>query len=596
MTSDPPVAVAVAVAGLGLSCDLRRLIKLVVVEVPDWPQAVRGRSYGHGVTRHDGGARRNPLPDHVQRRRVFLPPIAATGALQLGDWVRDDLPDLLWPILELDARGERSFRQYVEWMKDVHADLQGQADPLFLADCLDGRLTGLERLADEVPSAASIVRSRAKKHGLLSERVAGALASYPYRPAEWLVRRSVEPPSVADVETVQRAMHAVIEDGHREALVKCLQTWSAAIAGVLRTDATFIKLLKFYPDDSGTRDAADSAIRAAWGARKALDAVQLNERAISGARWARVFWGANSMTTRCLRGREVKPNEEETTVRSGNDEQEARNCDPEGNSSLEEGAEPPLTEMPEAGAHLRRLALDLVASYVEATETAPRSLYDREMYEVHAGLVGRAGREVITALGYPDVWSVEHGAHVGRTLTEITIYLGWMATQDRDIYHRYQDYGAGKAKLYAQILQEVSEEVRNEEFDAGIEELRRFSHNDSGIDVRIVDTSDTFSGKSIRKMAEECGLLDLYRRTYYLASGVAHSEWWSVEMHATEQCLNVLHGGHRITSLSLSEGANVELATSWVNTLHSVIWRSLGIIGTDRDIAESVFRWTKGAD
>ena len=36
-------------------------------------------------------------------------------------------------------------------------------------------------------------------------------------------------------------------------------------------------------------------------------------------------------------------------------------------------------------------------------------------------------------------------------------------------------------------------------------------------------------------MAEECGLLDLYRQTYYMASGVAHSEWWSVQTYAMEQ-------------------------------------------------------------
>ncbi len=49
-------------------------------------------------------------------------------------------------------------------------------------------------------------------------------------------------------------------------------------------------------------------------------------------------------------------------------------------------------------------------------------------------------------------------------------------------------------------------------------------------------------------MAEDCGLLDLYRQAYYMASGVAHSEWWSVETHAMERCLNVLPGGHLIPS------------------------------------------------
>ena len=34
-----------------------------------------------------------------------------------------------------------------------------------------------------------------------------------------------------------------------------------------------------------------------------------------------------------------------------------------------------------------------------------------------------------------------------------------------------------------------------------------------------------------------------------------------------ERCLNVLHGGHLIPSLSLNPGGNVEFATAWVNQL-----------------------------
>jgi hypothetical protein len=84
-------------------------------------------------------------------------------------------------------------------------------------------------------------------------------------------------------------------------------------------------------------------------------------------------------------------------------------------------------------------------------------------------------------------------------------------------------------------------------------------------------------------MAEECGLLDLYRQTYYMASGVSHSEWWSIETHAMERCLNVLHGGHLIPSLSLSHGGNVEFATTWVDQLYTLIRISLQILETEEE-------------
>lgn len=204
----------------------------------------------------------------------------------------------------------------------------------------------------------------------------------------------------------------------------------------------------------------------------------------------------------------------------------------------------------------------------------------------------RAGREVITVLGTPDLWCMEHGSHVVRVLVEVRIYLQWMAKQEPSIYRQFQEYGAGKAKLYARIMDELPPEGRQPGFEGAVEELERLSHNHDVIDHRVVDTHDSFAGgKSIRAMAEECGLLDLYRRAYYMASGVAHSEWWSVESHAMERCLNVLHRGHLIPSLSLNAGGNVELANSWVDQLYALIRGSLRTLGTDEKSVADAFAW-----
>jgi hypothetical protein len=76
-----------------------------------------------------------------------------------------------------------------------------------------------------------------------------------------------------------------------------------------------------------------------------------------------------------------------------------------------------------------------------------------------------------------------------------------------------------------------------------------------------------------------------------MASGVAHSEWWSIETHAMERCLSVLHGGHLIPSLSLNSGGNVELASSWVDQLYALIRISLQILGTEEEAVENAFAW-----
>jgi Family of unknown function (DUF5677) len=506
------------------------------------------------------------MAGHVRKGRRYLSPLAATGLLRMGDWVRDDLPDLLWPALSLVEPGTSGVIQFVRWQKAVQGDLAGRVERQALADGLDGRFTNLDRLVEQVPEARQVIKDRVAEFGLLPESVARVLASYPERPAAWLVDLDVAPPSQQEIDLLARAILETLGDGHRESVIKCLSIWSAVQAGVFSCDKTTIDLLKVYPNDPATRTRADSVVRASWGAQKGRQQIQDPARFDASVKWAHVFWGVNSMTTPCVRHR--SPAETQT---------EGLDTSAENNSS---------------GDDLRQFAMDLLASYVEAIETSPSRLYDQEQQEVHTGLVARVGREVIAVLGAPDLWCMEHGSHVVRTLVEVRIYLQWMALQHSKIYQEYQEYGAGKAKLYARIMEELPKDRTGSEFNDAIEELDRLSHNHDVLDHRVVDTRDSFAeGKSIRVMAEECGLLDFYRQAYSIASGTAHTEWWSVESNCMERCLNVLHRGHLIPSLTLSVAGNVDLAKSWVDQLHALIRISLEILDTDERSVTDAFSW-----
>lgn len=525
------------------------------------------------------------LFDHVRKGRVYSTPLVASGVLEIGDWVRDDMPDLLWPVLVMSELGDSAARRFVDWQRVVMDDLRELADAAFLAECLDGRLTALERLGATVPAAIKIVRRRAVEQGLLPAGVSRALASYFYRPAEWLVDGAPRPPEQEDIDLLARAVIGVLKDGHRESVIKCMYVWAAVQAGTFRSDQKTIDLLQPYPTNAASRAAADTAIRAMWGAQRQMLTEENPDHFDPAIRWARVFWGANSMTTRCLRSRDLENSEsepEEDAMRIAEEPSEA-------------GTVPEPAKMPADGAHLRRLALDLVSSYAEALETAPADLHAPEPQEVNAGLVLRAGRAVATALGTPDLWCSEHGSHITRMLAETRIYVQWMANQDASIYRKYKDYGAGKAKLYARILDELPADARTVDFEMGRAELHALSNTDDVIDYRVVDTGDSFSGKSIRKMAEEVGLLDFYRQVYQMASGATHSEWWSIESNAMERCQNPLHRGHLIPSLSLNAGGHVELATAWVQQLHTLIRLSLRVLNTDEAAVLNAFAWLDNA-
>lgn len=523
---------------------------------------------------------------------MYRSPLAASGLLSAGDWVHDDLPDLLWPVLALSELGTVGAQRFIRWQKAAQEDLAGMAEPGLVAGCLDGRLTSMDRLAAQVPEAKGITKTRAVEHGLLPDPVTGALASYSALPARWLLDREDATPGQEELDLLARAILDVLSDGHREAVIKCLWIWSAVQAGTFSADTDLIGLLQPYPNNPATRAAADSAIRAAWGARHRLTADASPRSLEESHEWARAFWDTNSMTTRCARSREAVADRQDGVVSTASTPSDAAPDE----TTPPDGVAPATNAMPEDGAHLRDLAADLLASYIEALENSPAKLYDHAPKEVHSGLVARVGRDVITALGAPDLWCLEHGAHINRALVEVRVYLGWMAQQDSSIYRTFQEYGAGKAKLYSRILDEVPEEARGPEFAEAIRDLATLSHNDEVTDHRAVDTRDSFAGgKSIRDMADECGLLDLYRQAYYMASGVAHSEWWSIETHVMELCLNVLHGGHLIPSLSLNSGGNVGIARAWIDRLYELIQFSMRTLGTDGHAVVSAFAWLAGA-
>lgn len=576
---------------------------------------------------HDG-----PLAGHVHRRRVFTPPLAATGVLVIGDWFKDDLPDLLWPALVLAEQGNGAIRNFIAWQKAVQEALTGHDENTFVAERLDGRMTNLARLAERIPSAATVVSDRADEHDLLSDGVRSALTSYPYMPAPWLVASAeVHEPEQTDIDLVRRALLEALSDSHREALMKGFRTWSTIQAGTFSSDRETIDLLRRYHDDEESRSRADSVVRSQWGAHKGMLTAEDPTYFDEAIKWARVFWEANSMTSRCVRKRESDNDTAPAPVGDAASSNDAHvpasesapastpppphaelhadpgiepdgepdaNADPrEDRPAVENDLGAGPTQVPADGAQLRQLTMDLLSSFVEALETAPAPLYDNERQEVVSGLVSRTGRDLIAVLTAPDLWCMEHGAHIVRMLVETKIYLHWMAQQDPSIYREFQEYGAGKAKLYARIADEVPAEARTPGYQEAMDEFERLSHNHDIIDHRIVDTRDTFAqGKSIRSMATETGLLDFYRQAYQQASGIAHSEWWSIETHAMEPCLNVLHGLHLIPSLSLSLGGNVQLATAWVDQFYSLIRTAFRILDTDELAVSSAFSWLEESE
>lgn len=514
-----------------------------------------------------------PFTDHTKRGRRLSPPLVAATDLTVSDWVRDDLPDLLWPVLLLGDRGDQAIRAFVQWQKAVVADLNGEVDGRELADGLDGRLTGLARLVARHPSAAESISLRVGEFDLMPPSVRSVLSSYPQSPAEWFVGE-FHSPDQADVDLLKLSLEDVLRSAHREALIKCLSVWVGVITSSLSVGQNAVDLLRNYPNEPERHVEADTAISAMWGSMRQLRELGDHDYWKPATDWARVFWGTNSMTTRCVRTRDLDAG------RADNDVPDSE--DPATNTASS-------SALPATGFQQR--AMDLTSSYIEAIEAAPRRLYDPEREEVNTGLVVRAARAVVNALGNESLWSPETGAHIGRMLVETQILLKWMAAQDQKlIYKQYKDFGAGKAKLYSTLARELPQGWLVPGLQDAVNAIKDASHNEP-IDIRVVDLSASFSGKTMRTMAQECGLEDLYRHAYQLESGIVHSEWWSVELHSMEPCLNVLHRGHLIPKLEAPVGGSADLGRGWLIALYSLIQVSLQILNVPEAQVREAFGW-----
>ena len=509
-----------------------------------------------------------PFAGHIQiGKRRFVTPLIHSGIFNQVDWRRTDLPDLLWPILIAHLNGNGAIRGFVNWQKELIEALELDNETNGSIEYLDGRLSGLELLANDSLDRQNIIRDTAAKHGLLPVELRRLLLAYPEFPCRWLFEPSQSGETQnTDLTNLYDAVIGVLSNAHRESLIKCISIWGAVQGGTFSAEKPFLDALIDYPININKRDYTDSLVRSSWAPRQKVIELQLTERKNLTTQWSQEFWSINSRILPCFRHQELAQYQSTDLDSSLPSETQTSNQNNMNDSQ-------PDTDR-------YQLVLELLETFIESLELSGFEQQSREKYEVNAGLIIRAGRELLAVLESPVLWTSEYGSHVTRMLVETQIYVTWMSAQADDIYRQYQEYGFGKAKLHARMLEQTPKEHLTDEILKSIEELKKLSRNSEILDIRTIDTRDSFAeGKSIRKMADESGLLDLYTMVYGVASGVTHSEWWSIEQNSMEQCLNVLHGGHLIPSLSLHSGGDSRLADHWIMMFSTMLHDVVQILG-----------------
>jgi hypothetical protein len=335
------------------------------------------------------------LAGHTKRGRSYLPPMRELG-VKTVDWVRDDLPDLLWPVLLLAEQGPKGIRGVIEWQKNVTSQL---ADGYQFEDQsrLSGRLTMIDACASGSEHRTALLRATALDGGLLSAEVSAALSLYPARPASWFVGEVSEEVEVdRALNLIARGVLDALSNGHHEALLKFLSITCGVLDGSFTSTAETIDLLKDYPANQAKRSQADTVIRAFYSASKGALQVRNPEFWRSSLDWAEIFWNANGRLTRCLPQSEfpdsadVRGEDRDDSMDSETDEALASAALEMDESGL--AVDNPRDERREAVEYANEVAR-LFGLYAAALEAkVPLDIFRPAKNEVHAGLITRAAQ------------------------------------------------------------------------------------------------------------------------------------------------------------------------------------------------------------
>jgi len=500
--------------------------------------------------------------DHEIRAggKRYVPQMLALPMLELADWLRDDLPDLLWPAA-LWVRGGYEEGRLLGQCLEAAGEALGEVEVPF-----DGRLTGIEQVPQELrQQVLDAIDLRVGLDRAIPEQLRLGMRLFDDYPGRWFVQASS--PGEGDEEDVLNSLARILAgpagDSSGEAWVKFTPMCWRVVRGTITMPKEMVDLLKDYPSNVEARSRAETTIRASLGATLGADAERAPDTRARQVEWARVFWRTTGRASACT------PVEDEPPDRDWDWVTENRDI---------------------AFGYLKGLMEEFqrVVSYPGANDP-----YEPAPWEVGTALAWAALRRLAVLINSPDMWNGEHGAHVVRSIVESRITWAWMRTQDPSIFVEYQRYGRGKQKLMLAhlepILEDLGEAAPQQASDAA-EHLRERLGGEWGMEFTEVSVEGTFSGRTLRQMAIEAGLKDAYTYTFQPMSGPVHGEWGALTDYVMTRCANPLHRWHMtfIPSLgSATDGVEIiEIALTELNRLLDEVRDGLDVAPTSEGEVE----------
>ncbi len=172
------------------------------------------------------------------------------------------------------------------------------------------------------------------------------------------------------------------------------------------------------------------------------------------------------------------------------------------------------------------------------------TLAELEKFEVIGALLARQVTLATQLAMAPSFWNPHVGPIILRAMTDVHITLAWIFIDPVPRARQFVLYGLGQHKLYVEHLKAWAER-EHEDMREVIEAMERWQSSERFeflTEVNVGNWADT----NTRKMAEECGEINLYNGAYLPFSGAVHSMWQHIARMNLTRCESPLHRLHRI--------------------------------------------------
>ncbi len=505
--------------------------------------------------------RNSRLKDHKRTGKILKPPMRTVGNMQMVPWLRDSLPDLLWlcALIKLygDKPGMLLAGEALDRIESVLGLIEGAGsqDPERLI--LTGDLTAFDKIAVDDRAAVLVAL---KEDGLFERAfpwvLVRALQKYDNPPAAWLFEGWRGNEQIIPANEPEQFLREVVSDANHgqsstatKAKAMVVRAWFKAgkIHLPREIGEEWFKILPRYPDGitEEERQRIEPSIRAMYMGLTNSPHGDREPAQLPSVIWAKAFWRQNWKLYQC-------------------DDSSA-----DGEQSL--GA---ASEHVKAAHDAWQSVLDEITErFLAASRAADPDLYAPDRHEVLTGIVYRQIRALGVMVGFPALWTMEHGSSAIRGVLEARILAKWLLLKDEpDLYSRFKDYGRGKLKLLKLHLEEYRDSLDTPpaELDEQIEYLDALVNRDIMEEFQDISVEGNFAGIDTRRMAEQVGLLTDYRLVFQPASSNVHGEWTSLDQYILSTCRNPLHRWHRIPNSDpmLTLGPNVvEIALGMLEQL-----------------------------